>query len=68
MPDISMCHGWNDLGECPDRHSCYRHIAKPSKWQTYFKQAPFRKTEMPNVIECEYFWDEHQGSVTSILI
>jgi len=32
MPDISMCL----TKDCPKRNKCYRYIAIPSQWQSYF--------------------------------
>ena len=47
MPDISMCTG----GECPNKQLCYRFTAKPSDYQTYFKNPPI---EQDNT--CKYYW------------
>lgn len=37
MPDITMCKGQG----CPQRSTCYRHIAKPNPYrQSYFAEPP----------------------------
>jgi hypothetical protein len=32
MADISKCRG----NDCPLRNKCYRYLAIPSRWQSYF--------------------------------
>ncbi len=49
MPDISMCSG----GDCPLKHSCYRHTATPSEFrQTYFTNPPVKEDST-----CNYYWE-----------
>lgn len=36
MTDITMCRD----GECPFRESCFRYLATPSGWQSYFDSSP----------------------------
>lgn len=43
-PDISLCIG----GLCPLKEKCYRYLAKPSEYQSYFADPPFVKNK------CEY--------------
>lgn len=47
MPDITMC---DDEG-CPMKDRCYRYLAKPSKWQSYFADSP-REDD-----KCELVWE-----------
>ena len=47
MPDITMCSGEN----CPLRAACYRHTAKPNRYQSWFAVPPIKDGK------CEYFWD-----------
>ena len=44
--DITMCTG----EKCPLKQICYRHTAKPSRFQSYFAKAPV------NDGKCKYFW------------
>jgi len=48
MPDICMCHG----DGCTKKDNCYRHIAIPDYYQTYFVTAP-----IDNNGNCLYFWE-----------
>lgn len=50
MPDITMCANNN---ECKKKDSCYRNVAKPSRWQSY---ASFYDQYRPNK-KCEYYWE-----------
>ena len=43
-----MCNG----KQCPVKNSCYRYIAKPSQWQSYFTETPYDFEKE----ECEYIW------------
>jgi len=52
MPDISMCAGEG----CPQRETCYRYMAEPSAWQSYFA-APPRDGET-----CRYYWPIESSS------
>lgn len=46
MPDIAMCKGTG----CQLKENCYRAMATPSYYQSYF-------TTPPNIGgECEYYW------------
>ncbi len=45
MPDIAMCRGEG----CADRSECYRAMADPSGWQTWFAET--RGTDK----DCGYF-------------
>ncbi len=36
MPDITMCRGYS----CTARLNCYRHVATPGPWQSFFAQDP----------------------------
>ena len=54
MPDITMCRGEKDEKICPNRDKCYRYIANPSKWQSYFATTP----DFEPV--CEHFWSRTQ--------
>jgi len=48
MPDITLRSGEN----CPLKDSCYRHVAYPEEWQSYFSSAPYNhETKI-----CNYFW------------
>jgi len=47
MPDITMCKGQN----CPLKENCYRYKAKPSLYQSYFMEAPFKNRE------CNHYWE-----------
>ena len=49
MPDITMCPG----GNCPMKETCYRYKAKPSEYQSYFTETPFKMVE--GKIECDYY-------------
>ena len=53
MPDITMCVG----DECPIKEKCYRFMAKPSEYQYYFMEAPYRDGK------CEHYWGEAQESI-----
>lgn len=50
MADISKCRGI----DCPLRNKCYRYLAIPSRWQSYFygeEGLSDDKTECKNLIE-----------------
>lgn len=53
MPDISMCYG----KKCPLKGLCYRFLAKPSYWQTYFSNPPYNKKTQ----KCEYYWSMNEN-------
>lgn len=47
MPDITMCHG----GECPQKGTCHRHVARPNPYrQSYFVDPPYKEDGT-----CEYY-------------
>lgn len=46
MPDITMCNG----GDCPRKKDCYRHVATPSRFQSYFAKPPFSAED-----GCDYY-------------
>lgn len=46
MPDITMCAGTN----CPLKENCYRFLAKPEIYQSYFSVPPVKDGK------CEYQW------------
>ena len=45
MADITMCNGEG----CEAKETCYRYTAKPSKYQSYFAEAPIVNQG------CEYY-------------
>lgn len=47
MPDITMCKG----GDCPLKENCYRYLAEPCEYQSYFMEAPFDNSK------CEHYWE-----------
>ena len=47
MPDISMCKG----NDCKLKETCYRYKAKPSEYQSYFIDAPFKDGD------CSHYWE-----------
>jgi hypothetical protein len=51
MPDICMCAS----KDCPDRHKCFRAVAKPDRFQSYGDM--YNATRKP----CEYFWPIEKG-------
>ena len=48
MPDISMC----DTEDCPNKITCYRYVAIPDKYQSFFAADP-REPDG----SCTNFWD-----------
>jgi hypothetical protein len=55
MPDISMCMG----NDCPIKENCYRYKAEPSKYQSYFMEAPYKDGD------CSHYWEMEMSSKTS---
>jgi hypothetical protein len=55
MPDIAMCRGI----DCPFKDKCYRHTAKPDKYQSYFANPPIKDGR------CDYYWGENAEYVWS---
>jgi len=54
MPDITMCTG----EKCLLKQVCYRHTAKPDRYQSYFAKAPVLGGT------CEYFLRDEVRSKT----
>ena len=50
MPDIAMCSG----DECPIKENCYRYLANPSHFQSFFAPPPYTEEG------CDYFWDVNE--------
>lgn len=48
MPDITMCPG----NDCVQKESCYRFMATPSEYQSYFVYAPFKEDGT-----CDHYWE-----------
>jgi len=48
VPDISMCQG----DECPLKEKCYRYLAKPNEYQSYFVTPPYKDDG-----SCDHLWD-----------
>lgn len=53
MPDITMCKGEG----CPIKNHCYRHIEKPSDYQSYFAESPWDGEK------CEMFWSDNSQQI-----
>jgi len=53
MPDITMCLG----SGCPYKEDCYRFTTKPSDYQSYFMEPPFKDGK------CDYFWGANAESI-----
>jgi len=49
MPDITMCPGTN----CLYKETCYRYTAKPSDYQSYFIEPPFKDDD------CKMYWGDN---------
>ena len=47
MPDISMCPGT----DCPKKETCYRFMATPSDYQSYFIHSPIKDGK------CDHYWE-----------
>ena len=47
MPDITMCKG----GDCPLKETCYRYLAEPSDYQSYWFEPPYYAGT------CEHYWE-----------
>jgi len=45
-PDITMCQDT----KCPKRKKCYRFMAKPEQFQSYFSTTPRKNSK------CEEYW------------
>ena len=52
MADITMCQGQG----CPNSTFCYRNIAKPDRYQSYFIKPPWYVGE-GDTCKCDYFWE-----------
>ncbi len=57
MADISKCRGT----DCPMKDKCYRFIAPPSRWQSYFhgESGLFEDKTV-----CKYFIEVKQNEVS----
>ena len=53
MPDISMCFG----KQCPFMFNCYRFLAKPDTYQSYFTEPPYDKVTN----RCEFYWPHEEN-------
>ena len=58
MPDITMCKGES----CPKRETCYRYTAKPSEYQSYFSEIPYKGGV------CKHYWTEEEDNTLKILL
>ena len=52
MPDITMCSG---VG-CDNRETCYRAMATPGTYQSYFFAPPLKEKEETGASRCDYYW------------
>lgn len=52
MPDITMCSG---VG-CDNRETCYRAMATPDTYQSYFLTPPLKEKSETGAARCEYYW------------
>lgn len=50
MPDAAMCSG----DDCPVKENCWRYMAPPSHFQSYFAAPPCDEEG------CDYFWDMNE--------
>lgn len=56
-----MCKGDN----CPLKDQCFRYTAKPSEYQSYFVNTPYKIKS--NKFKCEYLWaDNNQAIIDNI--
>jgi len=53
MSDITMCKGTN----CPFKESCYRFMANPEEYQSYFVEPPIKDGK------CTMYWGENAESI-----
>ena len=49
-----MCTG----GDCVKKSTCYRHIATPSSYQSFF-------AEVPKEADCKHYWEMSQKGKSS---
>lgn len=54
-PKITMCED----SECPLKNKCYRYVALPSSFQSYFVGSP------KSMDGCRYFWPVEQENYTT---
>ena len=52
MPDITMCTG----KDCPIAETCYRFIAKPGYWQSWFLEVPYDHEKE----ECDELYERYE--------
>ena len=57
MPDITMCLDHN----CSKKNTCYRYLAKPSTYQSYFVDSP------RNDNSCKQYWENLSQQITEAL-
>lgn len=48
MPDITMCNG----GDCIKKSNCYRYMAKPDSYQSFFAEVPKETGD-----DCKHYWE-----------
>lgn len=49
--DIAMCFGT----DCELKEKCYRCLAKPDKYQTYFTEVPIKDNKCESFLDIERF-------------
>lgn len=59
--DITMCKGDN----CPLKDQCFRYTAKPSEYQSYFVNTPYKIKN--NEFKCNYLWTDNNQRVLNQL-
>ena len=57
MPDITMCLDH----QCSKKNNCYRYLAKPSPYQSYFVGSP------RNDNSCKQYWENLSQQITQAL-
>jgi hypothetical protein len=57
MPDITMCLDHN----CKQNKTCFRYLAKPSQYQSYFVGSP----KVDNY--CNHYWENLSQQITQAL-
>lgn len=51
--DYTLCNGDN----CPIKKTCYRFLAEPDKYQSYFSKSPNKGKK------CNYYWKYKERTV-----
>lgn len=55
MSDLTKCNAECSVGICPIKERCYRYMASPSTYQSYFVQAPGEW--LPDGgFKCDMYW------------